>query len=66
MPASSSKLFRGVTALQKATLAATVVLAVAAGYLWYQNYLETSPSIPFSELPIEQQQEFRAAHAGRQ
>ena len=55
------KLFRGVTALQKATLAASAVLALAAGYLWYQNYLETSPSIPFSELPIEQQQAFRAA-----
>ena len=28
------KAFRGVTALQKATLAATVVLTLAAGYLW--------------------------------
>jgi predicted Ser/Thr protein kinase len=55
------KLFRGVTALQKATLAATAVLALTAGYLWYQNYLETSPAIPFSELPMEQQQAFRAA-----
>lgn len=55
------KAFRGVTALQKATLAASAVLAVTAGYLWYQNYLETSPAIPFSELPVQVQQEFRQA-----
>jgi serine/threonine protein kinase len=53
------KLFRGVTALQKATLAATALLAVTAGYLWYQNYLETTPAIPFEQLSIEDQQEFR-------
>jgi serine/threonine protein kinase len=53
------KAFRGVTALQKATLAATVVLTLAAGYLWRENYLETSPSIPFEELSFEQQQQFR-------
>ena len=37
------------------------MLALVAGYLWYQNYVETSPAIPFSELPIEKQQDFRAA-----
>jgi serine/threonine protein kinase len=52
------KMFRGVTALQKATLAATAVLAIASGYLWYQNYLETSPAIPFEQLPAETQAEF--------
>ena len=51
------KMFRGVTALQKATLAATAVLAIASGYLWYQNYVETSPAIPFSQLPAETQRE---------
>jgi len=55
------KAFRGVTALQKATLAASAVLALAAGYLWYQNYLETSPALPFGELPAAVQQDFRAA-----
>jgi hypothetical protein len=55
------KAFRGVTRLQKITLAASAVLAVTAGYLWYQNYVETSPSIPFVELPAQVQQEFRAA-----
>lgn len=52
------KLFRGVTALQQATLAATVVLALASGYLWYENYLETSPAIAFDELPLQTQQDF--------
>jgi hypothetical protein len=55
------KAFRGVTQLQKITLAASAVLAVTAGYLWYQNYVETSPAIPFSELPAEVQQDFRGA-----
>lgn len=55
------KAFRGVTALQQATLAASAVLALAAGYLWYQNYLETSPAIAFSELPAQVQGDFRAA-----
>ena len=53
------KLFRGVTALQKATLAAAAVLAVVAGYVSYQNYVETSPAIPFNELPSQLQADFR-------
>jgi len=53
------KMFRGVTALQKATLAATAVLALASGYLWYQNYVETSPAIPFSQLAPDVQQDFK-------
>jgi serine/threonine protein kinase len=55
------KAFRGVTKLQQATLAATVVLSLTAGYLWYQNYVETSPALAFSELPAPVQQEFRSA-----
>lgn len=55
------KLFRGVTRLQKITLAASAVLALAAGYFWYQNYLETSPAIAFSELAATSQQDFRTA-----
>ena len=35
------------------------MLALVAGYLWYQNYLETSPAIPFSALTPEQQAEFK-------
>jgi hypothetical protein len=55
------KAFRGVTRLQKVTLAASAILALAAGHLWYQNYLETSPAIAFNQLPAEVQQKFRAA-----
>ncbi|MGH8187996.1 MAG: hypothetical protein ACREUC_15660, partial [Steroidobacteraceae bacterium] len=53
------KAFRGVSTLQKATLAAVAVLAVVAGYVSYQNYVETSPAIPFSALPAAQQQDFQ-------
>jgi hypothetical protein len=55
------KALRGVTRLQKMTLAASAVLALAVGYLWYQNYLETSPALEFGELPTQVQQEFREA-----
>jgi serine/threonine protein kinase len=54
------KLFRGVTALQKWTMAAAAVLAVVAGYQYYQYYVETSPAIPFEELPSQTQAEFKA------
>ena len=52
------EMFRGVGTLQKATLAAAAVLAVASGYLWYQNDLETSPAMPFAKLPTETQRQF--------
>jgi serine/threonine protein kinase len=55
------KLFRGVTALQKATLAAAAVLALVAGYQYYQYYVETSPSIPFSALSAADQKKFTDA-----
>jgi hypothetical protein len=54
------KAFRGVTALQKATVAVAAVLALVAGYLWYANYQETSPAIAFSELPLAQQEAFKS------
>jgi serine/threonine protein kinase len=52
------KAFRGVTALQKATLAAAVALAIALGFASYRNYVETGPATPFSELSVEQQRVF--------
>jgi serine/threonine protein kinase len=52
------KLFRGVSTLQKVTFAAAAVLALVAGYVSYQNYVETSPAIPFSELSSEVQAKF--------
>lgn len=53
--------FQGVTRLQKATLAAAAVLALAAGHFWYQNHVETGPAIAFNELPASVQQDFRTA-----
>src|SRR4030095_10859336 len=53
------QVFRGVTALQKATLAAAAVLALVAGYQYYQYYVETSPAIPFSALSSQDQLDFR-------
>jgi hypothetical protein len=55
------KLFRGVTTLQKATLAAAAVLALVVGYQYYQYYVETSPAMAFEELPVAKQQQFRSA-----
>ena len=57
------KAFRGVTPLQKASIAATVVLAITAAYLSYENYRETSPTIPFSELPMADQVKFAESMA---
>ncbi len=53
------KFFRGVTALQKATFAAAGVLALAAGYLGYQNWVEAGPSIAFEDLPQQTQEQFK-------
>ncbi|WP_116809945.1 serine/threonine-protein kinase [Steroidobacter cummioxidans] len=55
------KSFRGVTRLQKVTLAAAAVLALTSSYFWYQNYVETSPAMAFSELSAQTQQDFRTA-----
>jgi hypothetical protein len=53
------KAFRGVTRLQKASLAAVGMLAVVAGYLAYQNRVEVGPAIPFDKLPLLTQSEFQ-------
>lgn len=55
------KMFRGAGTVQKASLAAAVVLAIVSGYLWYDNYLETGPAVAFSQLPAQTQQQFRDA-----
>jgi predicted Ser/Thr protein kinase len=53
------KLFRGGSALLRASIAAIVVLVIVAGWLSYQNYVESGPAIAFSALSIEQQETFR-------
>ncbi len=55
------KALRGVSQLQKITWAATAVLAVAAGYFSYENYRETTPTVPFAQLAPSVQQEFTEA-----
>jgi len=49
------KLFRGVSNVQKASLVAAAVLAIASAYFAYQNYIETSPAIAFEKLPAQTQ-----------
>jgi hypothetical protein len=54
-------LFRGVSTLQKLTMSAAGVMVLVSGYLWYQNWVEVGPAIPFEQLPQQTQQEFTAA-----
>jgi serine/threonine protein kinase len=53
------KAFRGVTRLQKASLAAVAMLAVVSGYLAYQNRVEVGPTEAFDELPLLTQSQFK-------
>ncbi|HEU4601367.1 MAG TPA: serine/threonine-protein kinase, partial [Steroidobacteraceae bacterium] len=53
------KAFRGPSTLQRIAIACAALFAVAAGVLAYQNHVETGPAIPFSQLPLEKQQEFK-------
>lgn len=54
------KLFRGVSTLQKTTIAVAAVLAVASAFFWYRSYLETSPTVAFASLPAQTQRQFNA------
>jgi len=54
------KQFFGATRQRNALIAATVVLAIAASYLWYRNYEQSGPAIPFDALPAETQQQVRS------
>jgi hypothetical protein len=57
------KLFRGITALQKASFAVAASLALVSGYLWYQNRVEVGPAIAFEKLPLHVQSDFKAKMA---
>lgn len=50
----------GVTRLQQSLIAASAVLAIAAGYLGYRSYQEAGPAISFEQLPAETQQQFKS------
>jgi serine/threonine protein kinase len=57
------KQLSGVTRLQQGLIAATLMLALAAGYFAYSDYQEAGPVIPFSQLPVETQQQFTSLMA---
>jgi serine/threonine protein kinase len=50
---------QGIPVIQKALAAAVAVLILAAGGLWYRNYLDSLPAEPLEQLPVAVQQEFR-------
>jgi serine/threonine protein kinase len=50
---------QGVPAIQKALAAAVAVLILAAGGLWYRNYVDSLPAQPLEQLPVQTQQDFR-------
>jgi serine/threonine protein kinase len=50
------RLFFGATRLRNALIAATLVLALATGYLWYRNYQQAGPAVPFEQLPVATQE----------
>jgi predicted Ser/Thr protein kinase len=54
------RLFFGATQLRNALIAAILLLAIAAGYLWYQNYRQSGPSVAFEDLPAATQGQLNA------
>lgn len=58
--AEFSRLFFGKTQLRNAAITAILVLSAAAGYLWYENYRQSGPAIPFDELPAETRAKIQA------
>lgn len=53
------RLFFGATQLRNALIAASLVLALASGYLWYQNYRQSGPAVALEDLPAAEQQKIR-------
>ena len=47
----------------KAFIAAAVILAIIGGYFGYREHVDTTPAIPFSQLPADTQQAFVSAIA---
>jgi len=53
------KQLSGITRLQQGLMAASLALALAAGYFAYSSYQEAGPAIAFEQLPLETQQQFK-------
>jgi hypothetical protein len=56
--------FFGVTKLQKSLLAVVAVLVVLSSFLWYRNYAASGPAVPFEQLPIATQTQFKTLMEG--
>jgi serine/threonine protein kinase len=52
---------QGIPVIQQALVAAVGVLVIAAGYLWYSNYIDSLPAEPLTSLPPQVQQDFMKA-----
>lgn len=57
------RLFFGATRLRNALITAVGVLATVSAGLWYRNYQQTGPSVPFEELPPATQSQVKADFA---
>lgn len=51
--------FSGARQVKKALLGAIAALAAVSAYLWYSNYQQEGPAIPFEQLPADTQQQLR-------
>jgi serine/threonine protein kinase len=49
---------QGTPIIQQALVAAVAVLVIAAGILWYRNYVDSLPAVPFESLPAQVQRDF--------
>ncbi len=55
--------FFGAARTRNALIAAVVLLACAAAFLWYRNYQQAGPAVAFEDLPAETQQKIKADFA---
>jgi hypothetical protein len=57
------RLFFRATRLRNTLIAATLLLAVATGYLWFRNYQQALPAVPFEQLPVATQEQIKTDFA---
>jgi len=55
--------FFGSTRTRNVLIAAVVLLACAAAFLWYRNYQQAGPAVAFEDLPAEVQQKIKSDFA---
>jgi serine/threonine protein kinase len=49
---------QGIPVIQQALIAAVGVLIITAAILWYRNYVDSLPNVPFAQLPPQVQRDF--------